>query len=86
MSRRVAAYDEEPASFDATDIVKFLERHGRPGFAEFVRHIDRRTTAHNRELAEMRDHANSLLKRLHKYEPPPPGERFSCKPPPEASD
>jgi len=86
MSRRAFAYDQEPASFNAADIVKFLERNGRPGFAEFVRHMDKRTTAHNRELAEMRDHADSLVKRLHQYEPPPPGERFSCKPPPEASD
>ena len=87
MSRRHAAYDDEPASFDARDIVQFLERNGRPGFADFVQHLNRRVTASNLEAKQLRDDASSLLERLHKYEPPPPpDERFSCKPPPEASD
>lgn len=86
MGRRTD-YEPEPASFGARDIVTFLQRAGRPAFAEFVQHIDRRLTSSNVEIQEWIDHAASLMERLHKYEPPSQQEDgFSCKPPPEASD
>lgn len=87
MRRRAAAVSDEPLSFGAADIAKFLDDANRPNFAAFVRHLDARARSHNVELETMRRHACDLLDRLHKYEPPGVAhDRVDCTPPPEASD
>ncbi len=77
------SHDEEPLCFGFAEIVEFLQRHNRPGFASMVRRVGEDLTSANLRERRLIDWVHELRA---KYEPRERHEAVSFQPPPEASD
>ena len=62
---------DEPCTINADVIAKFLEEHGKPRMAAFVRRLGDDNRDKNVMESEFARQYNALLERLYVYEPPP---------------
>ena len=79
-------HDDEPMVITAEGIAAFLERHGRPRSADFVRWLAAAEQRTHAKVSELRGDYAALLERLNQYEPPAERVTPDYRPPPEASD
>ena len=82
----MSRHDAEPCTITAQGIAAFLEQHGRPRSADFVRWLAAAEQRTHAKVCELRGDYAALLERLHRYEPPPERHTPNYTPPPEASD
>lgn len=82
----MSRHDAEPCTITAQGIAAFLEQHGRPRSADFVRWLAGAEQRTHAKVSELRGDYAAILERLHRYEPPAERVVVDYTPPPEASD